>query len=181
MAAFAAMTSVLGRQGRTFTLRRHSKATSRRQDHDGKDAQFRARRLAAMRDEDIDVPVIREQADWSGAAVGKFYRPVKRQVTLRIDAGVLAWFKAQGGKYQTAVNAALSEHQARQRRRAPAPELHDFCIGPDADSCGAACNAPHKMRAYTLPEVGGSSRTMVPEPKLMSPAEGKAVDRGTLR
>jgi uncharacterized protein (DUF4415 family) len=41
---------------------------------------------------------------------GKFYRPVKKQVTLRLDADVLDWFKAQQGGargYQTAINAAL--------------------------------------------------------------------------
>lgn len=74
------------------------------------------KRLAAMRDEDIDFSDIPEQLDWSGAVVGKFYRPVKKQVTLRIDADVLAWFKAQGGKYQTEVNRALREHMARRRK-----------------------------------------------------------------
>lgn len=76
------------------------------------------KRLAAKRDEDIDFSDVPEQVDWSGASVGRFYRPVKQQVTLRIDADVLAWFKAQGGKYQTALNQALREHVARQRRRA---------------------------------------------------------------
>ena len=76
------------------------------------------KRLAAMRDEDIDFSDIPEQLDWSGAVVGKFYRPVKQQVTLRIDADVLAWFKAQGGKYQTEVNRALREHMARRRKSA---------------------------------------------------------------
>jgi uncharacterized protein (DUF4415 family) len=74
------------------------------------------KRLAAMRDEDIDFSDIPERTDWSGAVVGKFYRPVKQQVTLRIDADVLAWFKAQGGKYQTAVNAALRAHVAKAGR-----------------------------------------------------------------
>ncbi len=74
--------------------------------------------LAAMTDKDIDFSDIPEQPDWSDAVVGKFYRPVKRQVTLRIDADVLAWFKAQGGKYQTAVNAALRAHMTRGRKRA---------------------------------------------------------------
>ncbi len=72
------------------------------------------KRLAALRDDDIDTSDIPEQVDWSKAVVGKFYRPVKKQVTLRIDADVLAWFKAQGGKYQSAVNAALREHVAKQ-------------------------------------------------------------------
>lgn len=74
-------------------------------------------RLAALPDSDIDTSDIPEVTDWSGAEVGKFYRPVKKQVTLRIDADVLDWFKARGGKYQTAVNSALREHVARQRKK----------------------------------------------------------------
>ena len=73
------------------------------------------KRLAAMRDDDIDLSDIPERTDWTGAVVGKFYRPVKQQVTLRIDADVLAWFKSKGDKYQTAVNKALREHMLRGR------------------------------------------------------------------
>jgi uncharacterized protein (DUF4415 family) len=37
---------------------------------------------------------------------------------MRIDADVLAWFKAQGGKYQSAVNKVLREHmQSRVRAK----------------------------------------------------------------
>ena len=67
-----------------------------------------------MPDDEIDTSDIPERRDWSGGEVGKFYRPVKQQITLRIDADVLAWFKAQGGKYQSAVNAALREHMVRK-------------------------------------------------------------------
>ena len=72
-------------------------------------------RLAAMPDADIDTSDIPERLDWSGAEVGKFYRPVKTQITLRIDADVLAWFKAKGGKYQTEVNKVLRDHMTRKR------------------------------------------------------------------
>ena len=47
---------------------------------------------------------------------GLFYRPVKQQITLRLDADIVAWFKTQteGGKgYQTAINRVLREHVAR--------------------------------------------------------------------
>ncbi|MBX9926802.1 MAG: BrnA antitoxin family protein [Hyphomicrobiaceae bacterium] len=73
------------------------------------------KRLSEMTDADIDFSDIPEQTDWSGAEVGKFYRPVKKQITLRIDADVLAWFKAKGGKYQTDVNRVLRDHMARER------------------------------------------------------------------
>jgi uncharacterized protein (DUF4415 family) len=73
-------------------------------------------RLAAMPDEEIDTSDIPEVGDWSGAERGKFYRPVKQQVTLRIDADVLDWFKSQGGKYQTELNRVLREHMMRARK-----------------------------------------------------------------
>lgn len=33
--------------------------------------------------------------------------PIKVSTTIRLDADVLAWFKAQGGGYQTRINDAL--------------------------------------------------------------------------
>ena len=75
------------------------------------------KRLVALRDDEIDTSDIPVRANWSRAEVGKFYRPVKKQVTLRIDADVLAWFKSKGGKYQTALNAVLREHVASKAAR----------------------------------------------------------------
>ena len=74
-------------------------------------------RLAKLPDREIDTSDIPETSGWSKAVIGKFYRPVKTQVTLRIDADVLNWFKTQGGKYQSAVNAALREHVQRKSKR----------------------------------------------------------------
>lgn len=73
------------------------------------------RNLDQMPDDDIDTSDIPEVADFSGAVRGRFYRPVKQQVTLRIDADLLAWFRAQGGKYQTRINAALREYVAEHQ------------------------------------------------------------------
>jgi uncharacterized protein (DUF4415 family) len=50
---------------------------------------------------------------WNGAKVGEFYRPIKQQLTLRIDADVVAWFKGQGKGYQTRINELL--RQAMQK------------------------------------------------------------------
>jgi uncharacterized protein (DUF4415 family) len=41
------------------------------------------------------------------ADISKMYRPLKRPVTLRLDADVLAWFKKKGSGYQTRINRAL--------------------------------------------------------------------------
>ncbi len=74
-------------------------------------------RLAKLPDRDIDTSEIPETLGWSKAVVGKFYRPVKTQVTLRIDADVLNWFKTHSGKYQSAVNAALRDYVSRQSKK----------------------------------------------------------------
>ncbi|MBC7987035.1 MAG: BrnA antitoxin family protein [Sphingomonadaceae bacterium] len=74
--------------------------------------------LERMPDEDIDLTEMPEWTDFSRAVRGKFYRPVKQQVTLRLDADILHWFKTrQRGKrgYQTAINAALREVVERER------------------------------------------------------------------
>ena len=77
--------------------------------------------LAAMKDEDIDLSDIPERTDFSGAIRGKFYRPIKEQVTLRLDADVLDWFKAQssdGKGYQTKINATLRRAFEQDLRKA---------------------------------------------------------------
>ena len=82
--------------------------------------------LAALRDDAIDTSDAPELLDWSGAKRGLFYRPVKQQLTLRLDADVVAWFKnhtTSDERYQTHINRALREYvreQARQSRRSRA-------------------------------------------------------------
>ncbi len=60
-----------------------------------------------------DIPEIRELP--SDAVIGKFYRPKKQSVTLRLDADVLAWLKASGDGYQTRVNTYLRRLMTKQR------------------------------------------------------------------
>lgn len=74
--------------------------------------------LEAMSDEDIDFSDIPEVTDWTGAVRGKFYRPEKQTVTIRLDSDLVAWFKAREPKYQTAVNRVLREYVASHRKSA---------------------------------------------------------------
>jgi uncharacterized protein (DUF4415 family) len=69
-----------------------------------------------MTDEDIDLSDMPEVTDFSRAVRGRFFRPVKDQVTLRIDRDVLSWFRYNHEKYQTAINEALREHMNRERK-----------------------------------------------------------------
>ncbi len=68
------------------------------------------RHLAEQTDEGIDTSDIPADADWRAGERGRFYRPVKKQVTMRLDADVIAWFKSGGARYQTRINAALREY-----------------------------------------------------------------------
>jgi uncharacterized protein (DUF4415 family) len=47
--------------------------------------------------------------------VGFLYRPLKKPVTLRIDADVLAWFKKKGRGYQTRMNRVLRRVMMEER------------------------------------------------------------------
>ena len=76
--------------------------------------------LGTLPDDRIDTSDIPEAVNWPDVQRGLFYRPVKKQITLRLDADVLAWFKKHvpGGRgYQTEINRALREHV--QRRGTP--------------------------------------------------------------
>jgi uncharacterized protein (DUF4415 family) len=75
--------------------------------------------LAKLPDDKIDTRDMPETRDWSKAKRGVFYRPMKQQLTLRIDADVVAWFKDHTAKsegYQTNINRALREHVERRER-----------------------------------------------------------------
>ena len=73
-------------------------------------------RLAALPDEDIDLSDQPEILDWSNAERGKFYRPVKQSVTMRVDADVLEWFKSNNAKYQSRINQVLREFVQQERK-----------------------------------------------------------------
>lgn len=83
----------------------------------------RLAKLAAAPDGQIDTSDIPELTDeqWKNAVRGRFYRPVKQQITARVDADVLAWLKSQGKGYQARMNAILRREMLsslKSRRRA---------------------------------------------------------------
>ena len=81
-------------------------------------AQLKA--LSRLADKDIDTRSVPEMRDWSGAKRGVFFRPLQKQLTLRLDADVIAWFKdhTPGGKgYQSEMNRALRTYVAQRARR----------------------------------------------------------------
>jgi uncharacterized protein (DUF4415 family) len=47
----------------------------------------------------------------------EYFKPVKKAVQIRLDADVLAWFKAYGKGYQSRINAALREVMLQNLQR----------------------------------------------------------------
>jgi uncharacterized protein (DUF4415 family) len=76
--------------------------------------------LSALSDKAIDTRDIPEVTNWELAEIGKFYRPRKQIVTIRLDADIVSWFKARSSKYQTAVNQVLRDYVVKGRRRSDA-------------------------------------------------------------
>jgi uncharacterized protein (DUF4415 family) len=75
--------------------------------------------IAAMKDEDIDFSDMPVVLDWSKAEMGKFYRPPKKPVTMRLDADVIEWLKGFGKGYQTRANLLLRHAMMSSTERGP--------------------------------------------------------------
>jgi uncharacterized protein (DUF4415 family) len=71
--------------------------------------------IAAIPDREIDTSDIPELTDeqLSNAVRGQMYRPVKKPVTMRLDADVIHWLKSQGPGYQTKANQLLRAEMLR--------------------------------------------------------------------
>ena len=76
--------------------------------------------MAALPDEQIDTSDISElpASAWKNAIRGRFYRPVKQAVSLRLDANVVAWPRKKGRGYQTRANRILRERMLAELMRA---------------------------------------------------------------
>jgi uncharacterized protein (DUF4415 family) len=66
-------------------------------------------KLASRPDSEIDFSEIPPLKDsfWKNAVRNPFYRPVKQQLTVRLDADVVAWLRRNGRGYQTRLNQVL--------------------------------------------------------------------------
>lgn len=73
--------------------------------------------MATKKDEEIDFSDIPPVLDWSGAEIGKFYRPPKKAVTMRLDADLIEWLKSDGPGYQTKANWLLRQAMLHAGRK----------------------------------------------------------------
>ena len=76
------------------------------------------RAMASLPDSEIDtsdIPVMTE-VQWKNAPRRDLYRPVKKQITARVDADVLEWLKGKGEGYQTRLNSILRREMLAELR-----------------------------------------------------------------
>lgn len=96
---------------KTSESSRQAKRRNERERSTSKTSETDWERLETLTDEEIDVSDIPEipPEEFAKAALRKGLKPVKgkRQITLRLDSDVLAWFKARGPGYQTRINQLL--------------------------------------------------------------------------
>ena len=82
-----------------------------------------ARRLDAMPIDYSDIPPL---GDKFFAKATEAWPPAKQQLTIRLDADVLNWLRANGRGYQTRINrilrAAMESAAPRRLRSTPAPK-----------------------------------------------------------
>jgi len=74
--------------------------------------------LEAMPENEIDTSEMPPVSDWSKAVRGPFFRPIKRPLSMRLDADMVDWFQRQGQGYQTRMNSVLREYFEAHRERA---------------------------------------------------------------
>jgi uncharacterized protein (DUF4415 family) len=72
-------------------------------------------RIAGKPDSEIDYSDAPEaELPPANIDAGRFYRPVKQQISIRVDADVLAWFRSRGGRYQTYMNEVLRREMRKK-------------------------------------------------------------------
>ncbi|GAB1483431.1 BrnA antitoxin family protein [Treponema sp.] len=84
------------------------------------EAKKRIEALAALPDSEIDTSEIKEWTEEDFAASVPFhslYKPRKEQITMRLDADVLAWLKSHGKGYQTLMNELLRKDMMEERKK----------------------------------------------------------------
>jgi uncharacterized protein (DUF4415 family) len=77
-------------------------------------------KVDALSEEELEASIaadpddVHEEPDWTRAVVG--LPPRKEHINIRLDADVLAWFKATGKGYQTRINNVLRAFVESRKR-----------------------------------------------------------------
>ena len=76
-------------------------------EHDLTDAQMGQLRARSGRKVDTDDIPEAPAESWATAQRGRFFRPRKESISLRVDMDVLDWLRRRGPGYQTEINRIL--------------------------------------------------------------------------
>jgi uncharacterized protein (DUF4415 family) len=108
--------------------------------------------IAAKTDATIDFSEMPEVVDWSGAEIGRFHRPTKRPVTIRLDDDVINWLKSFGRGYQTKANLLLRHAMEATRGRSVEYQRVSSVDSKDKFRSSQG-NAEHKTLAEILIQI----------------------------
>lgn len=96
--------------GHTPAKRTRSKVTPRLREL------YQEAKRQASGEEDPDAPILPPEK-WANGVVGKFYRPMKTVVSMRVDNDVLAWLKSKGSGHLTRINDILRQAMLTDQKR----------------------------------------------------------------
>lgn len=65
---------------------------------------------------DTEAPVLSPEM-WDNAVIGKYYRPIKTQVSIRLDNEIIDWLRSKGSGHLTKVNEILRRQMEGERTR----------------------------------------------------------------
>lgn len=86
-----------------------------------------------MRDTDIDYSDIPELPDDFAASAEWFMPTTKALLSLRLDADVVEWFKAQGSGYQSRMNAVLKAYMLQTGKQREVRDVRaKYLIGKES-------------------------------------------------
>lgn len=106
-----------------------------------KELEKQLRALEELRDDEIDTSDIpsTKPSDWQSAVRGKFYKPLKKAVSLRLDIDILDWLKQNGSGYQTRTNAMLRRvMEEEQNLRIDRSNSVDLDANAETDDVGTS-------------------------------------------
>ena len=97
-------------------MKRQKRLTAKHSDGAGSRRVSKPVKAKAARQKGLTLMASVEAARLHSMRIADFYRPLKKPVTLRLDADVLAWFKKDGRRYQTRINSALRKVMEREMK-----------------------------------------------------------------
>lgn len=117
--------------------------------------------LSKMPDDEIDFSDIPEVVDFSGWKRVPF-RPIKHQISFRVDVDILMFFQMEGKGYQTKMNKVLRDYMRQKRREAYIAEFgkpteEDKKLFPEAKKVSVRLK-PRKKKVKSV----ARKKTLVP-------------------